>query len=145
MSKEDESKKAIEAKAKKLLDYLPKSEDEKGDDELIGKLIDRDGKVKVDLKMPSIYRDEIMAELMVAALTNYERDRQAIRSARNSGDNQRAELLFKQMSYNRLLVAIIQAEYPKVKALADEIMEEKAVLVQRNRAMGRELEGNKID
>jgi len=128
-----EEEKAVAEKVKKFSDLLPKSEDESDDEALIAKLIGADGKLKVDLSLPKAYHEEIMAEQLVDALTNYEQTRQAYRGARNSGDNEKSGQLFKSMNYFRLLAAIIEAEHPTVKRIADGIMVGRVKVVEAAR------------
>ena len=128
-----EEEKAVAEKVKKFSDLLLSNEEETGDEALLAKLVGADGKLKVDLSLPKDYHGEIMAEQLVEALTAYEQTRQAYRGARNSGDNDKSGQLFKAMNYFRLLAAIIQAEHPSAKKIADDIMVRKVKAVEAAR------------
>ncbi len=86
-----------------------------------------------DLKLPTDYVTDIMAAEVLDHLTNHYRARAALRAARNSGDSQQAERLFKLLSFSRLAVAIIQHEYPEAKGVADEIAQYRALTASNQR------------
>ena len=135
MSKEPkEETKVEETKPKKIADLLPKDEDELDDAELLAKLTDKDGKLKVDTSLPVDFELEIMAQQVLENTTAYATTRQQWRSARNSGDNSKAQQLFKQMNYHQLTVAVLLAEFPKAKKIADEIGRARVKQAQQNRA-----------
>ena len=109
-----------------IADLLSKDEDKVEDEELYSKLADKDGKLKVDLSMPEDFLVDIMASQMVENMVSYEQSRQTWRSMRNQGNHAKAKQFFEQMQFNQLTAAIIQAQYPKAKALADEQMKVRA-------------------
>lgn len=75
----------------------------------------------VDLNLPGDYETDIMAEELLAHLTTYHRVKAALKSARSTGDNKRAEELYKNMSFSRMAAAVIQRDCPSAKAVADEM------------------------
>ena len=116
-----------------LKDLLPHSEEEEDNLALLTKLR-RDGeKLKVDLSIPSTFEVDIMASMMIDHLQAYHTNRQAWRAARNGPDHSLATRLFQQMNYNQLTIAILQAEYPDAKVLADEIMKVRAAVAKAQR------------
>lgn len=130
MEKESEM---AEEKKRTFTDLLLKAEESQDNDELLAKVMDKDGNLKVDLGLPTDFEAEIMAGQMVEHLIAYAQNHEAWRSARNQADNARARQLFEQMNYNRLTVSIIQAQYPGAKVIADEIMSIRAKLAKANR------------
>lgn len=123
----------LDKEKKTIADLLPKSPEEADNTALLAKLTGEDGKLRVDLSMPDGYHDDIMATQMIENLTAYEQNRQAWRAARNQGNNGRSTQLFEQMNYHQLVVAIIQAEYPNAKIIADAMMEVRARGAKINR------------
>ena len=118
---------------KTIADLLPQDEETVEDEELYAQLADEDGKLKVDLSMPEDFLVDIMASQMVEHMVSYEQSRQAWRSSRNQGNNAKAKQFFEQMQFNQLTVAMIQAQYPKAKKLADELMSVRAKQAQGQR------------
>ncbi|MDD4984184.1 MAG: hypothetical protein PHQ43_00145 [Dehalococcoidales bacterium] len=117
-----------------LKDLIPKEESTQDDAELFAKLRNAGADdINVDMSMPDEYETEIMAALMVDHMTGYTQTKAAWRSARNTQDHKRAADLFQQMQFNRLTVAIIQAEYPGAKPIADTIMKTRTVQTAKNR------------
>lgn len=88
---------------------------------------------KVDLSLPQEYLIEIVAEELVGYLTNYHQYNIGYRTARASGDHQKAEQLYKQMSHSRLAAALIQSEYKGIKELADKIAGYRVETVKKSR------------
>tara|TARA_Y100000310_G_scaffold343143_1_gene449422 strand:+ start:84 stop:521 length:438 start_codon:yes stop_codon:yes gene_type:complete len=117
-----------------IADLLPPvDEDIAADKALLAKLIGRDGKLKVDLSLPKQYELEAAAEQLVNCLTGYQQASVGWRSARNSGDNAKAQKIFTEMNYQQLTAAIIQAEHPGVKKIADDIAVFRVADVKRAR------------
>lgn len=87
----------------------------------------------VQLDMPPEFQLESMAAELVEHLSAYHRTRAALKAARAQGDGQKAEQLFKAMSYSRLVAAYLQSEFPGIKPLADEIAKAKAIQVKQQR------------
>ena len=126
----------IKEEAKEALDKKPEAllkQQEEEPDELIGKLIGEDGKIKVDTTLPKELEIEVMANMLVDHLISFRQTKEAWRSARNSSDHARSQQLFQQMQYNQLTAAIIQAEYPEAKAIAEEIAISRAYQAKRER------------
>ena len=122
-----------EIKKPTIAELLPQDEESVEDEELYAKLVGEDGKLKVDLSMPHDFLADIMASQMVEHMVSYEQSRQAWRSSRNQGNHAKAKQLFEQMQFNQLTIAIIQAQYPEAKVLADELMEVRAKQVRTQR------------
>jgi len=125
---------------KTLVDFLPKGEDQEDDEALLATLIGEDGKLKVDDSLPPEYELELMAGQMLEHIAAYKQARQNMRSARNAGNHSQAESFLKQMNFNRTTAAIIQSEFPKAKAIADEIarIRVKQMQTQRLQALANE-------
>lgn len=123
----------VSRKPQRLLDLLPQDEMAADEQELLAKLTGADGKLKVDLSMPGDYEVEVQAAQLAEHLTAYAQNRQAWRSARSSGDQARAQQLFAASNYNQLCAAIIQSEFPKARAAADEIMAVRAIAAKEQR------------
>ena len=87
----------------------------------------------VDLSLPSEFLAESLAEELLEHLSNYHKAKAANQAARHSGDNQKAEQMYRLVAYSRLAVAIIQHENPGVKAIADAIARFRAKRVQEQR------------
>ena len=136
MSKETvmETQESIEAKKlKSLRDALGSDGDTQDDALLLATLLDDKGELKVDLSLPQEYELEVMADQLLAHLGSYRQNWQAWRAARNTGDHANAKRLFDQMQFNKLTSAIIQASYPRAKALADELGQIRAKTARDNR------------
>ena len=104
---------------------------EKGEDE-VG--LDPAILERVDLVLPPEFMLEAMAEELLEHTATYHKAKAANKSARNSGDHAKAEQMFRLMAYSRLAAAIIQAENPGVKAIADQIAEFRAKRIKDTRA-----------
>lgn len=122
-----------EPKEPTIADLLPPDEEVVEDGDLYAQLVGKDGKLKVDLSMPDDFLVDIAAGQMVEHMVSYEQSRQVWRSSRNQGNHAKAKQLFEQMQFNQLTVAIIQAQYPEAKKLADELMSVRAKQAQSQR------------
>jgi len=122
-----------EEKKPTVADLLPPDEEVVEDEKLYAQLVGEDGKLKVDLSIPDDFMVDIMASQMVEQMVSYEQSRQVWRSSRNQGNHAKAKQLFEQMQFNQLTVAIIQAQYPTAKKLADELMSVRAKQAQSQR------------
>jgi hypothetical protein len=129
----------IEQKAK-LADFLPKEDDAADEAELIAKLIGPDSKLIVDTSLPKDFEIEIMAQLLVDHLVSFKQTKAAWRAARNGADHQRATQLWQQLQYNQLTAALIQAEYPEAKAIAQQLAKGRAKVMQAQRDVKTEAE-----
>lgn len=109
------------------------SGDNEEDLALISGLLDAEGKLKVDISLPSAYEEEIMAQELLQHLSNYARFTQAWRAARNTHDQARARQMFDQMNYSQLVAALIQNAYPGAKALANELAVLQVKQIKKNR------------
>lgn len=111
-----------EVKPKSLKDLLSKPDETEQDDiALAAALLDENGKLKVDISLPQEYELDIMAKMLLDHLGAYHQAHQAWRAARNGQDKVRTTQLFEQWNFNQAAAAIIQHEFPKAKALADEM------------------------
>ncbi len=88
---------------------------------------------KVDLSLPETFDDDIMGSELLDHLSNFHKAKVGMKAARHSGDHPKAEQLGKLMSYSRLAAAIIQAQNPRAKALADELATVRAKLAKAQR------------
>lgn len=93
-----------------------------------------DGKVKVDTSMPASFMLETQAELMVEHLIAFHKWMAKAQAARAQGENQLAESSWREVAFNRLVVAMIQNKYPDAKKLADTIMETSVEETTRRRS-----------
>ena len=118
---------------KTIASLLPPDEDAAEDEKLYAQLLGKDGKLKVDMAVPDEFMVDIMASQMVEHIVSYEQSRQVWRSLRNQGNNTKAAQSFEQMQFNQLTIAIIQAQHPGAKKLADEMMEVRAKQAQASR------------
>lgn len=89
---------------------------------------------KADLSLPGEYRLDILAQELLSILTGYHKAEVAYRAAKNSGDRAETERLVRMTIRLRLTAALIMAENPGVKALADEFATLQAAAAKRNRA-----------
>lgn len=94
-----------------------------------------DGKVKVDTSMPEAFMLETQAELMVEHLVAFHKWMAKAQAARAQGENQLAESSWREVAFNRLVVAMIQNKYPDAKKLADTIMETSIEETNRRRSV----------
>ena len=113
--------------SKSVLELL-KQEDEGGDGTVTAGML-----AKADLTLPAEFEMDSMAAEMVEHLSSYHRTRVALKAARAQGDSQRAEQLFKAMAFSRLAAALMQSEYPGIKAVADNIARARVKQVQGQR------------
>ncbi len=74
-----------------------------------------------DLGLPQEFKIEAMAEELLEHISSYHKAKAANQAARHSGDHVKAEQMYRLMAFSRLAAAIIQAENPGVKAIADDI------------------------
>ena len=116
-----------------IASLLPPDEDKVEDEKLYAQLVGPDGKLKVDMGMPQDYLVDIMAAQMVDHMTAFEQAQQVWKSSRNQGNHAKAAQNFEQMQFSQLTVAIIQAQYPGAKKLAQEIMKVRAQQAQSGR------------
>ena len=86
---------------------------------------------KVDVRLPKDFQLEVMADELLAHLSNFHKATAAWKSARNQGDHAKAEQMFRLRSYCKLAAAIIQDEYEGVRAVAEQLA---AFRVKRARA-----------
>ena len=132
-----EEKKAPETaepkKPKTIADLFPSDDDEEGESTLLAKLIGEDGKLKVDTETPPKFEIDIMASMMVDQLVSFKQTQKSWRSARNLGDNAHAKQLFEQWRFNQLTIALIQADFPKAKELANQMMNLRADNAEKQR------------
>ena len=75
----------------------------------------------VDLSLPDTFQEEAMGAELLEHITIYHRAMASNKAARHSGDQGKAEQMFRLASFSRLAAAIIQAEHPGAKAVADEM------------------------
>jgi len=87
----------------------------------------------VDLFLPSEYQDEVFANLLLNAITQYHSCETERRSLRHQGEHAKAEQLGKQAAVYRSQAALIQYEHPKTKELYKELAELKVMETKRNR------------
>jgi hypothetical protein len=85
-----------------------------------------------DFSLIPEFEEEIMAVELLDYLSMRLRLLNAWRAARNSGNHQRAQELYRQMAMARLSAALIQGEHPNVKSLADDLAKTR-VIEARNR------------
>lgn len=86
-----------------------------------------------DLSLPGDYEVDLMAGELLGHLTNFKTSKAAWQAARNSGDHQKAEQMYRLMSYSRLAAAIIQHDHPAAKAITDELAKLKVTQAVQNR------------
>lgn len=113
-----EETKTESQKSKSIMEMLKEDAEVEADD-----LLNLDPRIleAADLKLPAEFEMESMAEEHLEHLNNYHKAKIANRAARASGDNQKAEQMFKLMSLSRMAVALIQSQYKGVKAISDRI------------------------
>ncbi len=130
---EEETKETKEAKKKTVEEILAAKEET--EEEFIDPklLVTDDGKLKVDLVAPKEFEYEIMAEAMVEHQVSYKQCLVRCQAARGRGENAKAEELARQYSIDRLAIAMIQAKYPGIQAVADSIMKSRAKQVSEAR------------
>ena len=120
-TEETQVEETTEVKPPTFNDILLKNEFEEENAELLKKVMDKNGKLVVDTSLPNAFELEIMGNQLLEVISLYNSTKQAQKSARNSGDHAKADQLFKTMKDAQLLAAIIQAEFPGAKKIADEI------------------------
>ncbi len=94
--------------------------------------MEKDG--KIDLSLPDEFLLEVVANQLLENLANYHTALRAAKAGRQAGEHKRAEEMWKQTQVFRLTVAFIEAEFPKAKALADELAKARARQTRDNRA-----------
>ena len=94
-----------------------------------------------DLSLPHEFELEILADELLGVLGTYKRASYGRKSARNLGDTQRAQQMAQLERYSRLTAAMMMADYPGLKNIADEIATARAREAQRRRAQLLEDEG----
>ena len=114
--------------SKTVLELLKR---EDGEDAALG--VTADMLERADLSLPPEFALDSMAAEMVEHLSAYHRPRVALKAARAQGDGQRADQLFKTMAFSRLAAALMQNEYPGIKAVADLIARARVKQVQAQR------------
>jgi len=87
-----------------------------------------------DLSLPQEFELEILADELLGVLGTYKRASYGRKSARNLGDTQRAQQMAQLERYSRLTAAMMMADYPGLKNIADEIATARAREAQRRRA-----------
>lgn len=87
----------------------------------------------VDLSLPSEYQDEVFANQLLNAITQYHSAEAERRAFRHQGDHPKAENMGKMAAIYRSLAAVIQYEHPNTKTLYKELAELRVVETKRNR------------
>ena len=87
-----------------------------------------------DLSLSQEFELEILADELLGVLGTYKRASYGRKSARNLGDTQRAQQMAQLERYSRLTAAMMMADYPGLKNIADEIATARAREAQRRRA-----------
>ena len=116
-------------KVKSISDILKEEDTAEVGDELDPKILET-----ANLDMPESFQVESMAAELVEHLSAYHRTKAALKAARAQGDGQKAEQLFKAMSYSRLVAAYLQSEFPGIKSIADEIAQARAIQIKQQRS-----------
>lgn len=88
----------------------------------------------VDLSLPPEYEAELMATELLGHLSAFHQAKAAWQAGRSSGDHNKAEQMYRLMSYSRLAAAIIQHDFPQAKGIADIIAKAKAAQAVKARA-----------
>lgn len=126
---EDTKTATQEPKARTISDILKESETDIVDSpDISPEALD-----KADLSLPDEFQLDSMAAELVEHLANYHKANAGRKAARAQGDGQKAEQMFKLMSYSRLAAAYIEQSFPGVKAVADVIARTRAIQVKRAR------------
>lgn len=125
----EETKTPTQEKAKTIAELLKAEDADEHETELDPAILE-----KADLGLPDSFQLESMAAELVEHLSAYHRNKAALKAARAQGDGQRAEQLFRAMSYSRLVAAYLQSQFPGIKPLADEIAQAKAIQTKQARA-----------
>lgn len=88
-----------------------------------------------DFSLPIEFQVEAMASELLDLNNLYQRSMVAWQAAKNSGDRQKAEAMYRQVAYARLGSALIQTKYKEhgVRALADKMAEERLVGIRNRR------------
>ena len=87
----------------------------------------------VDLFLPDEYQDEIFAQQLLLAITNYHTAENERRALRQQGENVKAENVGKLAATYRAQAALIQYEHPNTITLYKEIAGARVVETKRNR------------
>jgi len=87
----------------------------------------------VDLSLPSEYEDEVFANSLLNAITQYHSCEAERRALRHQGEHVKAEQLGKQAAIYRSQAALIQYEHPNTKSLYKELAELRVMETKKNR------------
>ena len=87
----------------------------------------------VDLQLPDDYSDEIYAEQLLDAITQYHTFTVQYRALRNQGDHTKAEIAAKMAAVCRAQAALIQSEHPNTIKLYKELAHLRVVQARSKR------------
>jgi selenocysteine lyase/cysteine desulfurase len=87
----------------------------------------------VDLGLPTVYLDEVMASKLLDVITSYHQITVDLKASRHQGDHSTAEVAAKAQAQARNSAALIQYEHPNTLVLYPELARAKALVVKEGR------------